>query len=131
MFFRDFSTLMTSWRLFRGGNRGKSVSRKCGAKTNHKNRFEISFDDIKDADAKINHKNRFVISFDDIEGANAKTNQKKRFVIFSMISRVPMKTGKLEKNWDLPQAQVDDKVFQQSKLLVTIGMNLTCTGCPK
>ena len=81
MFFRDFSTLMTSWRLFRGGNRGKSVSRKCGAKTNHKNRFEISFDDIKDADAKINHKNRFVISFDDIEGANAKTNQKKRFVM--------------------------------------------------
>ena len=98
---------MTSWRLFRGGNRGKSVSRKCGAKTNHKNRFGISFDDIK--------------------GVNAKSNQKKRFVIFSMISRVPMKTGKLKKNWDVPQAQVDDKVFQQLNLLITIGINLTCT----
>ena len=68
-----------------------------------------------------------MISFDDIEDADANTNQKKRFVISSMISRVPMKTGKLEKNWDMPQAQVDDKVFQRSKLLVTIGIDLICT----
>ena len=30
------------------------------------------------------------------------------------------------KNWDVPQAQVDDKVFQQLNLLITIGINLTC-----
>ena len=38
-----------------------------------------------------------------------------------------MKTGKLKKNWDVPQAQVDGKVFQRSKLLVTIGIDLACT----
>ena len=37
-----------------------------------------------------------------------------------------MKTGKSKKNWDVPQAQVDGKVFQQLNLLITIGINLTC-----